>query len=453
MSANKFDAIIIGAGSAGLGMIGLAEELGWKFLVIERNEENVGGDCLNYGCVPSKALIHISKYFHGANKASEMGLSITGKADISKILAYVHDKQALIRAHESADYLRENNVELVIGEAKFSGSNSVTANQTEYYGDKIFLCTGSSPKWVPFPGIEKIEAYTNETLFYEMKSLPERFLVVGGGPLGCEMAQAFSRFGSKVTIVNRGERILAKERPEISEILQDQLKKEGVTIINNTELLSFDGKNTACIKNRSDESVDQINFDAALISIGRTLNHSGMHLDNAKISVDSTGKLIVNEYLQTTNKSVYVLGDAAGTYQFSHGAEKMVKLIKHNLTHSFTKKKHDATDITWVTFTDPEIAKFGMRETDLQKAGINYWRQDQSFHDDDRAITSESFYGQITLFTSKEKNKLRRRILGGTMIAPNAGDLVQELHLACIAGISLANFMDKVYAYPNRFKD
>ncbi len=447
--SNKYDAIIIGAGSAGLGMMGVAKELGWKFLMVEKNRDHVGGDCLNFGCVPSKALIYIAKQFYAANKATAFGLRADGKADIKKVLDYVHQKQEIIRALESADYLEAQGVELLIGEASFVSNHSIEVNKVTYTADKFFICTGSRPRWINFPGIEQVESYTNETLFYKMEKLPDRLLVVGGGPIGCEMAQAFSRLGSQVTIINRSPRLLSKEREEISEILENRFQKEQITMHNNCSLVSFPDRHTAEFKVRSNGEVKAVNFDAVLLSIGRILNHDSLNVPSAGIAITENGKILLNEYFQTTNKDIFVLGDAAGTYQFSHGAEKMVKLVKHNLQHSFSKRKHKAQDISWVTFTDPEIAKFGWTEEQLKDANIKYWRQDQSFHKDDRAITADYMYGQLTLFTSLEKNKLKRKIYGGTMIAPNAGDLVQELHLECEAEVKLEAFLKKVYTYPS----
>lgn len=444
----KYDAIIIGAGSAGLGMIGLCQELGWSFLVVEKEEANVGGDCLNFGCVPSKALIHLAKQFKGARKASSYGLEVSGKADMSKILQYVHAKQEPIRAHESADYFRAKGVEIAIGEAHFTGSHQIEVNGTEYKGKKIFICTGSHPRMFPFEGIDKVEYYTNETLFYDMKELPERLMVVGGGPIGCEMAQVFARFGSKVTIVNFGDRILGKEREEFSTILHDVFTEEGIDIINGYGLKSFKDKHTAIIESRDKSIQKELGFDAALIAIGRGLNHKSLNVDKAGIKETERGRIVINDYLQTTNEDIYVVGDAAGMYQFSHGAEKHVKLIRHNLDHTFFKLKHNADDMSWVTFTEPEIATFGISEEELQKRGVDYWRQDQSFEHDDRAIVGEYTYGKISLYTSRESNKMNRKILGGSIISPNAGEMMQELQLAALEGIKLEVFMDKIYAYP-----
>ncbi len=442
-----FDAIIIGAGSAGLGCLGMAQDLGWNTLLIDKDEANIGGDCLNYGCVPSKALIHVAKYFHGAKKAEAFGLETTGKADFGKVMTYVHDKQSIIRAHESADYLRSNGVNLVIGEAHFKNENTVDVNGEQYQGDKIFICTGSHPRHIPFDGIDTVQHLNNETLFYDLKELPDRLLVVGGGPIGCEMAQAFNRLGSEVTVVDRAATILSKERPEISEILKTRLIEEGIQIINDTDLKRFSDSKTAEVENRTSKQGQTIQFDLALMAIGRGLNHASLKVAAAGIQETEKGKIIINDYLQTSNSSVYVVGDAAGMYQFSHGAEKHVNLLRHNLS-SLIKKKHSLKGLSWVTFTDPEVASFGYTEAYLKEHKINYWRQDQDFGHDDRAITADYTYGHMTLLVSNDRIKSRRKILGGSIIAPHAGDIMQELHLATTSDICLHDFIEKVYAYP-----
>jgi pyruvate/2-oxoglutarate dehydrogenase complex dihydrolipoamide dehydrogenase (E3) component len=210
----------------------------------------------------------------------------------------------------------------------------------------------------------------------------------------------------------------------------------------------FKDKHTAILETRDKSNQKELGFDAVLIAIGRGLNHKSLNVSEAGIEETDRKKIVVNDYLQTTNKDIYVVGDAAGMYQFSHGAEKHVKLLRYNFEHTFFKKKHNADDLSWVTFTEPEIATFGISEKELQNRGINYWRQDQSFEHDDRAMVGEYIYGKISLYTTRESNKRNRKILGGSILSPNAGEMIQELQLAAQEGIKLEAFMDKIYAYP-----
>ncbi len=447
MKAKKYDIVIIGGGSAGLGALGMAQEFGWTPLMIDSEEANIGGDCLNFGCVPSKALIHIAKQFSGAKKANKFGLKVEGKADMKKILDYVHSKQAVIRHHESADYIRSQGVDLEIGVASFVNENTVKVADKHFSSERIIIATGSRPRHIPFKGIEQVKVFTNENLFYEMTELPERLLVVGGGPIGCEMAQTFQRFGSQVTIIDRGDKLLSKERESYSQILRAQLEAEGIEIITEASLKEFPTSNSAKVELKNGE-VKDIQFDACLMAIGRVLNLEKLEVEKAGIELGERGKLVIDEYLRTTNKRVFASGDAAGMYQFSHGAELHTKLLKHNFKHGFNKK-HNADHLSWVTFTQPEIATFGLTEEYLTKNNIEYWRQDQDFSKDDRAIVDEYTYGKITLFLSPKTfwNK-KRKILGGSIIAPNAGELMQELTLAMESELPIEAIYEKLYAYP-----
>ena len=447
MNKTNYDIIIIGGGSAGLGALGMAQEFGWKPLLIDKDEANIGGDCLNFGCVPSKALIHLAKQFHGARKADSFGLEVEGKADMQKVLEYVHAKQEVIRHHESADYLRSQGVDLKIGVASFVDEDTIKVGEELFTAPVFVVATGSRPRHIPFKGIDQVKAYTNETLFYEMTELPDRLLVVGGGPIGCEMAQTFQRFGSEVTIIDMADRILNKERAEYSQILTEQLTKEGITIINKAKLQEFSSANSAIIEVEG-QGVKNLEFDAVLMSIGRVLNLEDIKLENANVELGERGRVILDDYLRTTNKKIFVLGDAAGKYQFSHGAELHTRLLKYNFQNNFSKK-HNAEFLSWVTFTQPEIATFGHTEEHLKANGIEYWRQDQDFSKDDRAVVDEYTYGKITLFlTPKTFWNKSRRIIGGTIIAPNAGELMQELTLAMEAELPIEKIYEKIYAYP-----
>ena len=447
MTSKQYDIIIIGGGSAGLGALGMAQKLGWKPLMIDKDEAHIGGDCLNFGCVPSKALIHLAKQFHGAKKTTQFGLDISGKADMKAILDYVHSKQAVIRAHESADYIRAQGVDLAIGTAFFVDKNTIQVGEDTYTSDNIIIATGSRPRHIPFKGIEQVKIYTNESLFYEMTELPEHLLVVGGGPIGCEMAQTFRRFGSEVTIIDRGERILGKELPTYSAILTAQLQKEGIRVVNFASLKEFPSSTTALIELK-DGTSETIEFDAALMAIGRVLNLEDLQLEKGGIKTDARGRMILDDYLRTSNHCVYASGDAAGMYQFSHGAELHTRLLTHNFKSNFDKK-HDARHLSWVTFTQPEIATFGMSPEFMRAHKIDFWQQDQDFGHDDRAIVDEYAYGKITLYlTQKTFWNKQRKILGGSIIAPNAGELMQELTLAMEAELPIEAIYDKIYAYP-----
>ncbi len=444
---NTYDLIVIGAGSGGLGMSLAAHTLGIRVLLIEENARHVGGDCLNFGCIPSKALIHVARQFAHGKRAEAFGAKMEGKADLEKVMEYVHRQQEVIRAHENADYLRQKGLDVVIGRARFINQTTIAVNEAEYSARRIVLATGSKPRQLDVEGSDVAHLYTNETLFFDLKKLPDHLLVIGGGPIGCEMAQAFRRLGSEVTIVDRGERLSSKELPEFSEILEKQFKKEGIKIIHRAEIVAFPGANEAEILIEK-KSKTNLSFDAALVAIGRVVTTEGLGLDEAGIQVKK-GKIVIDEYLQTTNPRVYTAGDSTGLYYFSHGAEKHVRQLMRNFFVPFFKQKHTFETLSWVTFTDPEIATFGRSEKDLKKESVDFETITQDFEADDRAITDDYRYGKLVLYVSKKKWFLgKSTILGGSMIAPHAGELVQELFTAQLAKLNTNVLFNKVYAYP-----
>lgn len=442
----KYDVIVIGAGAAGLGSSGVANALGLKTLMIEKDENNFGGDCTNYGCVPSKALIHLSHQFHQAKLASKFGLSVSGKADMGAILDHVHKLQDHIKSTEDAATLRSHGIDVVIGEASFSSKESITVNGEEYTAKFIFLCTGSAPRKITIEGMDAVQVYTNENIFFDCRTLPEHMVVIGGGPIGCELGQVFSRFGAKVTIVNRGSRLLNKEPEKVSQILEEQFIKEGITVINEAEVKSFTGGIAQVFS--KDGTKTEIPCDATLISVGRTVKTKGLNLEKGGVALTERGKIQVDTYLKTTNKKVYTIGDAAGSYMFSHGAEKMVRQVWRNILLPVFKKKNTMSDLSWVTFTDPQVAHFGLTEKQMWDQGVSNYRQDQTFEHDDRAILQDYTYGHLSIWFDGNKNPGKKKVLSGSMIAPQAGKLIQELELAKHAKISASKLESRVYPYP-----
>ncbi len=442
----NYDVIVIGAGAAGLGNSGVAHSIGLKTLLIEKDPKHFGGDCTNYGCVPSKALIHIAHQFYAARKAERFGLQCQGQADMKKVLAYIHEKQSMIRNEEDAQALRQQGHEVMIGEAKFVDRQTIEAGGKKMQAKIFLLCTGSSPRMLEIPGMNKNTIYTNETIFFDCDQLPQHFLVIGGGPIGCELGQAFQRLGSAVTIVNRGDRLLQKEPENVSQILENQFRQEGIDVTNTAEVIAFDHK-TAAIRYASGRE-KTIACDAALVAVGRVVNSDGLGLNHAGIELTEKGKIKVDKYLRTTNRRVYAIGDAAGSYMFSHGAEKMVRQLWRNLLIPFSKKKNTTHDLSWVTFTEPQVAHFGWSQDRLDRENIRYYRQDQNFSEDDRAIIEDYPYGQMSLWMTAGKNVGKRTLLSGSMIAPLAGELIQEMELAKHARIPIRKITSRVYPYP-----
>lgn len=438
MSSKTFDIIVIGAGSGGLNIAGFMNKAGFSVLLIDRSDANIGGDCLNFGCVPSKALIHTAREINAGRNARKFGLLVSGFADMRRIKKYIKEKQNTIREHENADYFRKKGMTVVLGNASFISEDEVRVNEESYKGKKIVIATGSRPRTIDITGIEKTPIYTNETIF-DLEQLPKRLLIIGAGPIGLELGQAFNYLGSKVTMLQRSAGILPKEDPEVAKILLERLREEGIEFYFKCEEKNFIAGSRIIIESNGRQ--EQIDFDAVLVAVGRELNTEGLDLGKAGIEMDGR-KIKVNEYLQTTNKKVYLCGDVAGNFQFTHAAEVHAGVILQNF-FSPLRKKLNMDNFAWVTYTNPEIATFGLSEVALKKHGSKYRALETNFKDDDRAIVDEYTYGKLKLFISS-----KGKILGGTMIAPNAGELFQELVLARSSGLSISALSKKVYPYP-----
>lgn len=441
----EYDLIVIGSGSGGLGAALGMHKLGFKVMLIDKNAGSIGGECLNTGCVPSKVLLHVAKQVHNGRGASQFGPQITGAVDIHKVKEYIHQKQERIRTYENPGYLREQGVEVVLGTASFVSNDELQVNNEIYKGRNIIIATGSSPGTVEIKGAENIPVFTHESVF-DINFLPEKFVFLGAGPVSIEMAQAFSRLGSAVSVVVRGERILEKEDPEISEILLKKLQQEGISFYFNSEVIRIENGKTAILKGSSGKK-QEIPANAVFMGLGRTLNFDSLKLENAGIQTKE-GKIVLNNKLQTSNKQVFVCGDAADNLKFSHAAEMHNMLLINNFV-SPLKKKLNLDHFPWVTFTDPEVATFGLNEERLRERKIPYERLETKLDKTDRAITDDYEYAKLILFIEKKRlNPANAKVLGGSMIAPNAGEITQELVLANIAGIKIKQFVDKVYAYP-----
>jgi pyruvate/2-oxoglutarate dehydrogenase complex dihydrolipoamide dehydrogenase (E3) component len=444
MIENIYDIIVIGAGSGGLSVGLTMNKLGFKVLMIAKSDKEIGGECLNDGCVPSKALIHVSRIAHQAKIAADFGLEVNGKIDLKKVIGYVEGRQEIIRVHENAAWLKDQGINVALGEARFINKNEIEVNDKKYIGKKIVIATGSKPRKLNIAGVENVKYYDNENIFHT-NELPENLLVIGGGPISMEISQALRRLGSNVTVVQHAGKILEHDDNAVTDLLLNQLQNEGINFLFNADIDSFNSANEAIIKLKDGRS-QNIYFDAVFVGIGRELLLNSLELNNAGIEVKSN-KIVIDKYLRTTNKNVFVCGDIAGDLMFSHAAEFHARILINNFL-SPLKKKLNNDHMSWVTFTDPEIATFGLNEKQLKDRSIKYEKLEQDFSGDDRAITDNYQYAKIILYISKGSIFKKEKILGGTMIAPNAGELIQELILANTSGLSINSIFNKIYPYP-----
>ncbi|MEX0965781.1 MAG: NAD(P)/FAD-dependent oxidoreductase [Bacteroidia bacterium] len=443
-----YDIIVLGAGSAGLSVSGFMGKAGFKTLLVDLEEKDIGGECLNYGCIPSKAFIQVSRMIHASRQLSEFGYTTTGKTDIEKVLKYVRERQEIIRKRENSLYLqKEMNVDVVLGNPEFRSENEVTINGDVYNGKQIVIATGSSPRKLDVKGWEQTDYYNNENIF-NIKYLPDHLLVMGAGNNGVEMAQAFQRLGSKVTVVQDKERILPEDDPKIVAVLKQKMEEEGVKFFTGMTAKSFPDKNTLVIESQHGRT-QKVHFDAIYFAIGREVDVSSLKPEKAGIETKDN-KLVLDEYLQTTNKNVFACGDVVVSLKFSHGAEFHARLVLNNF-FSPIRNKLDYKHFSWCTFTDPEVAVFGYSEQQLKEEGIKYEKLEMDFNEDDRAVIGDYQYGRLMLLIT-EGNFFGRnkKILGGSMVAPEAGEMIQELILANSTGIQLQELFDKIYPYPVR---
>ena len=448
------DLIVIGAGAGGLGCAGFGSTIGLNVALIDKTEFAFGGDCLNYGCVPSKALLHVASLFRGGKEAETFGLQTKGKADFKRVMEYVHARQDVIRPHETPQLFREKyGTDCIIGEARLTSPREVTVNGRKLSAPRIVLATGSVPRKLDLPGSDAVKQWDNESVFWELEELPDHLLIVGGGPISCELAQAFVRLGSRVTLLVRGERLLDRDPLIMARILTEKLLHEGVDIHFNTEIESFTDARTAVLKGAAAgaKEVDKsgggaaLSFSHLLVAIGRNVRTEGLGLSAANVDVRD-GKIVTDDRYRTTNKAIYAIGDAFGKEQFSHGAEFHNTQLWNNLL-SPLKQRHSLDKFSWVTFTDPEIASFGMTPARLRERDIAYETINLPLEADDRAVAADYRSGHLVVYVSKGWWG-GGKVLGGCMAAPAAGEMIQELHFLQTEGMKYSALTNKIYAYP-----
>lgn len=446
MASYTHDLIVIGAGSGGLGAAGFGGAIGLRVALIDKTVHDYGGECLNYGCVPSKALLHVAAQFAGAREATRFGLEISGKADFRKVMDYIRERQDIIRSHESPDYLqREYGLDCIVGEAMLTGRHEVAVNGQKLSAPRIVLATGSRPRHLKVPGADLVKQYDNESLFSELDELPEHLLIVGGGPNSCEMAQAFCRLGSRVTLLNRGDRLLQHDPAEAAAVLEEKLRAEGVEIRHHTEVKRFADATTARLVTDEGVAEGSITFSHLAVAIGREVRTAGLGLELAGVYTKD-GTIITDDYYRTTNQDIFTVGDAYGREMFSHGAEKHNTDLWTNLL-SPVDRKHRLSNFSWVTFTDPEVATFGLTPAQLEKEGTAYETVHQSFAHDDRAVAADYRGSLLILYLSRPAFG-SAKVLGGTMVAPAAGEMIQELLLLHQLDLDYGKLTNKIYAYP-----
>jgi len=438
-----YDIIILGGGSAGIVSGVMAGALGMRVLLIEKGK--MGGECLNTGCVPSKALLHAARVAYTLRTVGEVGLKSVAVTREDAVGVMRHVRQT-IRAVEGADatakLLRDNGVEIRHGRASFADPHTLHLKGERLTAANFILATGSSPKAPDIPGLEDAGYRTNQTVF-DLDAIPEALLVIGGGPNGVEMAQAFGRLGSRVTLVQNRERLLPRDDVELASALAAVLREEGIDIRFSASVESVRGENgrkVAVITQHDDRDV--IVCDEVLATVGRVPNTSGLNLEAAGVGYDAKN-VKTNGQLQTTAPHIYACGDLLGHDQFSHMAEYEAKTVVRNIIFP-GQSRADFHLSPWATFTDPEVVHLGLTEEEAKAQGLAYEVYRQPFAQNDRAITDNEARGFVKVLTSG----LGGKILGVHIFGPRGSELMHEWILAMKHGHSIRDIADLVHIYP-----
>ncbi|WP_067515626.1 FAD-dependent oxidoreductase [Endozoicomonas ascidiicola] len=435
---------VIGAGSAGLVSSYIAAAVKAKVSLIEKHK--MGGDCLNTGCVPSKALIRSAKMAHYLKRADEFGLEqVAGDVNFRKVMERVQDVIKQVEPHDSIERYSGLGVDCVTGTAKVISPWEVEVDGQRIRTKNIIIASGGRPFVPQLDGLEHIHYYTSDTI-WELRENPGRMLVVGGGPIGCELAQAFNRLGVQVTQVDHGSRLLHREDEDVSKLVMEQFIHDGVDLRLGHEAQAFRNDNGRQYLEASVQGqIVQIDFDVVLFATGRQANTSNLGLENLGIELTTRGTIAVNDYLQTRFPNIYACGDVAGPYQFTHTAAHQAWFCAVNaLFGRFKKFKVDYSVIPWCTFTDPEVARVGLNEQEAQEQGIAYEVTKYGIDDLDRAIADEEARGFVKVLTVPGKDK----ILGVTIVGYHAGELITEYISAMKHGLGMNKILGTIHIYP-----
>jgi len=441
--------VVIGAGSSGLVAALIAAAVKAKVTLVEKHR--MGGDCLNTGCVPSKALIKTARVLSSIRRAKEYGLRSAGaEFDFAEVMERVQRVIKTIEPHDSVERFEGLGVECVQGEAKIA-SPWIVEIQTPDGGTRVLttrsivIAAGARPLVPPIPGIEKTGYYTSDTV-WTMREQPRRLVVLGGGPIGCELAQAFQRLGAQVTQVEMLPRLLMREDPEIAAMVEARLRAEGVDVRVGHKAKEFRVENGRKVLICEHEGRDlAIEFDVLLVAVGRVANTAGYGLEELGIPVTKARTVETNEFLQTVYPNIYACGDVAGPYQFTHtGSHQAWYAAVNALFGSVKKFRADYSVIPWATFTDPEVARVGLNETEAKERNIPYELTVYGLDELDRAIADEEAHGVVKVLTVPGKD----RILGVTIAGEHAGDLIAEFIAAMRHGIGLNKILGTIHIYP-----
>ena len=438
MVNHTYDLVVVGGGSAGLMAANLGVQLGRKVALVEKYR--LGGDCTWTGCVPSKTLLKVARVAQDMRTAHHHGLTSTEPAvDLGQVMGHVRSVIDEVYQEENPEALRASGVDVILGEARFNDPHTLAVGDSVISARKFVLATGARPWAPPVPGLDTVPYLTYETI-WDLKELPQHLVVVGAGPIGCELAQAFRRLGSRVTLVEALDRVLPRDEPEASQVLEERLTQEGVQFRGGTVLERVEQANGQI---RLVASGNEILGDALLVAVGRRANTANLELEQAGVATTNAG-IQVDGHLRTSQKHIYAAGDCTGSFQFTHYAAWQGVMAATNALLSVARKKGHIRHVPWATFTDPEVAHVGLSQAEAEErygssALTCFWPMDQV----DRARAEGDTAGFFKLVHKKNGT-----LLGATIVAPRAGEMIHECILALDRGLKVQHLVESLHIYP-----
>jgi pyruvate/2-oxoglutarate dehydrogenase complex dihydrolipoamide dehydrogenase (E3) component len=439
-----YNLVVVGAGTAGLVSSAGGAALGAKVALIERHL--MGGDCTNYGCVPSKAIIRSARAAYAVREASSFGISAKNEnqANFSCVMERMRRLRAQISANDSVERFSKLGAEVYLGDAKFVGKNEIEVNGRRLSFSKAIIATGARAAELNLPGFQEVGYFTNETIF-SLEVLPKSLLVIGGGPIGCELAQTFRRFGSEVTLLSRGKRLLPRDDADAAEILKRRFEREGIRLIFGAKLLRAERANgTRQMTFDRGRGEERILASEILLAVGRQPNLDGLNTEAAGVKTDRSG-VLVDDRLRTANPDIYAAGDICSSYQFTHAAEAMARIAIQNALF-FGRRRLSDLVIPWTTYTDPEIAHVGITEKEAAHRGDQVVTFTKELADTDRAILDGEAEGYVRLYMNRKDGIL----LGATIVGSHAGESIGEAVLAITQKLKVGDLSGVIHPYPTQ---
>ncbi len=433
------DICVIGAGSGGLSVAAGAAQMGAATVLIEKHK--MGGDCLNTGCVPSKALLAAGHAADAVRRATKFGIHSSDlQVKSTEVYKHVHDTIATIEPNDSPERFEGLGVNVIKGEGRFIGPNTVRVDDTIIKARRIVIATGSRAFVPPIPGLDQVNYHTNETIF-EAKSLPEHLIVIGGGPIGIELAQAHRHLGAKVTVLELFS-IMPKDDPELVDVVRSQLGKDGISILEGIKVNSIKKSGAGISVHIENDGISQtIKGTDLLIAAGRVANVDNLDLEKADVAYTKKG-INVDARLRTTNKKIFAIGDVAGGFQFTHVAGYHAGVVIKNALFRLPAKADHST-VPWVTYTSPELAQVGLTEAEARKSHNEIRILRWPFHENDRALAEGKTDGLIKAITTP-----KGKILGCSIVGPSAGEIIQTWVLALSQGLKIGAMAQMITPYP-----